>query len=63
MGYYPELAELVDEKLKGISSHEHPMSGLLGDASDLGDMADADLERKLQRLNWPEEQKQPARMG
>ena len=49
-GYYPELAELVDEKLRALQNHSSPFGGLLGDGRDVPDV-DHDLVAKLQGLN------------
>ena len=49
-GYYPELAELVEQKLLTLQKNINPLVGLLGDGRDVPDV-DHDLVAKLQGLN------------
>ena len=50
-GYYPELAQLAEEKVHALHLEAyHPLAGLLGDAQDVPDVG-SDLALQLQRLN------------
>lgn len=50
-GYYPELADLVEKKLRmEVHRHAHPLGGVLGNSRDVPDV-DSDMMQKLQQLN------------
>eukprot|EP00966_Prymnesium_polylepis_P152040 3512121-Prymnesium_polylepis.1 len=57
-GYYPELSELVEKKLRDLENDMDPLVGLLGDSHDIPDV-DSDLSAQLQQLNCPPELANP----